>query len=80
VLDTGATNHMTRSRRLFAELDTSVTGTVRFSDGSVVDIKGKGTVLFALKSGEHRWQDGVYYIPRLMTNIVSLGQMDDVTP
>jgi hypothetical protein len=77
VLDTGATNHMTGSRRLFAELDTSVTGTVRFGDRSVVDIEGKDIILFALKSGEHRWLDGVYYIPWLTTNIVSLGQMDE---
>ena len=77
VLDTGATNHITGSRHLFAELDTSVTGTVRFGDGSVVDIEGKGTVLFALKSGERRRLDGVYYILRLTTNIVSLGQMDE---
>ena len=77
VLDTGAMNHMTGSRRLFAELDTSVTGIVKFGDGSMVDIEGKGTVLFALKSGEHHRLDGVYYIPRLTTNIVSLEQMDE---
>jgi hypothetical protein len=77
VLDTGVTNHMTGSRRLFTELDTGVTRTVRFGDGSVVDIEGKGIVLYALKSGEHRWLDDVYYILRLTTNIVSLGQMDE---
>ncbi|XP_021321312.1 uncharacterized protein LOC110437255 [Sorghum bicolor] len=76
VLDTGATNHMTGSRSVFAELNTSVTDTVKFGDGSVVNIEGKGTVLFACKNGEHRRLDGVYYIPRLTTNIVSLGQMD----
>jgi hypothetical protein len=73
VLDTGATNHMTGSRHVFSELDSGVTGTVKFGDGSVVNIEGKGTVLFALRSGEHRRLDGVYYIPRLTTNIVSLG-------
>ena len=77
MLDTGATKHMTGSRDVFAELNTSVTGTVKFGDGSVVDIEGKGTVLFACKSGEHRRLDGVYFIPRLTTNIVSLGQMDE---
>ena len=77
VLDTGTTNHMIGSRNVFAELDTGVTGTVKFGDGSVVDIKGKGTVLFACKFGEHHCLDGVYYIPRLITNIVSLGQMDE---
>jgi transposase InsO family protein len=77
VLDTGATNHMTGTRAVFAELNTSVTGTVKFGDGSMVDIEGKGTVLFACKSGEHHRLDGVYYIPRLTTNIVSFGQMDE---
>jgi hypothetical protein len=77
VLDTGAMNHMTGTRNIFAELDTAVTGSVRFGDGSVVAIEGKGTVLFTCKSGEHRRLEGVYYIPRLTTNIVSLGQMDE---
>jgi transposase InsO family protein len=77
VLDTGATNHMTGARDVFAELNTAVTGTVRFGDGSVVSIEGKGTVLFACKTGEHRWLEVVYFIPRLTTNIVSLGQMDE---
>ena len=77
VLDTGATNHMTGSRSVFAELNTGVAGTVKFGDGSVVAIEGKGTVLFACKNGEHRRLDDVYYIPRLTTNIISLGQMDE---
>ena len=54
VLDTSATNHMTGSRSVFAELNTGVIGTVKFGDGSVVDIKGKGTIQFVCKSGEHR--------------------------
>lgn len=36
----------------------------------------KGTILFAYKSREHRCLDGVYYIPRLTTSIVSVGQLD----
>jgi hypothetical protein len=77
VLDTGATNHMTGSRAVIAKLNNGVIGTVKFSDGSMVYIEGKGTILFACKSGEHRRLDGVYYSPRLTTNIVSLGQMDE---
>ena len=48
--DTGATNHMTSSRSAFFELDTGVHGTVKFGDGSVVSIKGRGTVLFNYKN------------------------------
>jgi hypothetical protein len=53
ILDTGATNHMTGARSSFSELDTGVRGTVKFGDGSVVDIEGRGTVLFKCKDGEH---------------------------
>ena len=45
VLDTGASNHMTGRREALTSLDTSVGGTVRFVDGSLVDIKGIGSVL-----------------------------------
>ena len=50
-LDTGATNHMTGARGVFSELDTSVVGTVLFSDGSVVDIKGRGMIPVIHKNG-----------------------------
>jgi len=33
--------------------------------------------LFVCKSGEHRAITGVYYIPRLNTHIISLGQFDE---
>lgn len=55
VVDIGAMNHMTGACAVFAELNTSVTGTgtVKFGDGSVVGIEGKGTVLFTCKTSEH---------------------------
>ena len=34
--------------------------------------------MFLCKNGEHRSFAGAYYIPRLTTNIVSLGQLDEV--
>ena len=76
-LDSGATNHMTGDRAAFAELDTSIIGTVKFGDGSRVEICGQGTVFFVCKTGEHRVVTGVYYIPRSNTQIISLGQFDE---
>jgi hypothetical protein len=76
-LDTGASNHMTGNRAAFTELDTNVTGSVKFGDNSAVSIEGRGTILFACKSGEHRALTGVYYIPQLRSNIISLGQLDE---
>jgi len=77
ILDTGATNHMTGARSAFAELDSGVRGSVRFGDGSTVDIEGRGTVLFRCKMGEHQRLTGVYHIPRLTANIICLGQMEE---
>jgi hypothetical protein len=78
VLDTGATNHMTGFRDTFSDLDTGIVGTVCFGDGSVIRIEGRGTILFSCKNGEHRTLRNVYFIPRLTTNIISVGQLDEV--
>lgn len=77
-LDTGASNHMTGDELAFAELRRSVTGTVRFGDGSLVDIKGRDTVMFSIDGGRHKALTGVYWIPRLKTNIISIGQLDEI--
>jgi transposase InsO family protein len=68
---------MTGVRESFTELNTSVRGTVRFGDGSVVAIEGRGSILFEARTGEHQRLDDVYFIPRLTANIVSLGQLDE---
>jgi hypothetical protein len=52
--------------------------TVRFGDDSVAQIKGRGTVAFVCKTGETRSFSGVYFIPRLTTNIVTIGQLEEV--
>jgi hypothetical protein len=66
-----------RNQAVFADLDEGVTGTVRFGDNSVVDIHGRGTVVIAVHGDEHRALTDVYFIPRLKTSIVSLGQLDE---
>jgi hypothetical protein len=76
-LDTGATNHMTGHDNVFSELDRTVQDTVKFGDGSVVNICGKGTIIFSGRHGEHKVLMGVYWIPRLKNSIISIGQMDE---
>jgi hypothetical protein len=78
VLDTGAMNHMSGCRVVFMKIDTTVLGTVRFGDDSVALIEGRGTIVFVYKNDEPRFFNGVYFIPRLMTNIVSVGQLDEI--
>ena len=76
-LDTGASNHMTSDRSQFFELSFAVGGTVRFGDSSKVSIEGRGTVLFETRDGEHKALTDVYYIPKLKSNIRSLGQLEE---
>lgn len=53
-LDNGASNHMSGNHIFFSELDETVTGKVRFGDVSKIDIMGKGTIRFIVKTGEKK--------------------------
>jgi hypothetical protein len=68
---------MTSEQSAFTEIDNKVHGTVRFGDGVVMNIEGRGTILIRCKTGEHKVLPGVYLIPRLTANIVSLGQLEE---
>lgn len=76
-LDNGASNHMTGQRSKFDVLDENVTGKVKFGDGSMVQIKGRGSIILKCKNGEERVLKEVYYIPSLCNNIISLGQLSE---
>lgn len=43
----------------------------------MVPIEGKGNIVFVGSGGEHRVFTGVFYIPKMTTNILSLGQLDE---
>ncbi|XP_076955594.1 uncharacterized protein LOC143630479 [Bidens hawaiensis] len=73
-LDNGASNHMTGNLSFFSELNKRVGGKVKFGDGSYVDICGKGSILLVGKTGEQQLLTGIYYIPSLQSNSISLGQ------
>jgi hypothetical protein len=42
-----------------------------------VQIKGQGTVAFICKNGGRQSFVGVYFIPQLTTNILSVSQLDE---
>jgi hypothetical protein len=68
---------MTGVRTTFSEIDLRVHGTVRFGDGTVTNIEGHGTILIKCKNSGHKALTGVYYIPCLTTNIISLDQLEE---
>jgi hypothetical protein len=71
-------NHMSRCRVAFTRIDTAMLDTVHFIDDSVVWIEGHMTVMFMCKNGESWSFDKVYFIPHLMTNIVNVGQLNEI--
>jgi hypothetical protein len=77
VLDTGASNHMTGTHSALTSLDDRVHGSVRFGDGSIVKICGLGSVVIQARHGQHKVLTRVYYIPKLKSNIISLGQLEE---
>jgi hypothetical protein len=76
-LDIGATHHMTGRQEFFTELDSNVRGSIKFRDAYGMEIKDVSSVIFIVKSGEHRLLIGVYYIPALRNSIISLRQLDE---
>ena len=76
-LDNGASNHMTGDLEKFKTLDDEITGKVKFGDGSTVEIKGKGTILFQSKSGDQWALTEVFFIPKLRSNLINLGQLTE---
>ncbi|GJV97076.1 zinc finger, CCHC-type containing protein [Tanacetum coccineum] len=77
-LNNGASNHMTGTKSHFRDIDESVTGRVRFGDGSYVQIKGKGSIVLGCKNNEQKIVSDIYYIPNLRSNILSLGQLTEI--
>lgn len=76
-LDSGASNHMTGDENCFTKIDFSVNGNVKIGDGTEIGIHGLGSVLFQCKNGEHLALTDVYFIPKIKSNIISLGQFDE---
>ena len=63
---------------MFATLDESVHGSVKFGDGSLVVIRGRGAVVFKGQGGHQHALSEVYFIASLRSNIISIGQLDEV--
>ena len=75
-LDTRASSHMTGMKTFSQSLDESYQGVVRFSDGSSIRYEGKVEAHVECTNGERMIFENVLYIPKLKTNILSLGKLD----
>jgi hypothetical protein len=69
---------MSGDQHKFKDIDTTVAGKVCFGDGSAVEIHGSGSILFQGTSGDQWLLLDVYFIPKLKSNMISLGQLIEI--
>jgi hypothetical protein len=74
-LDTGCSNHMTGNKKWFVKLDYSVKRSIRFEDTSQVVSAGMRSVLLKIKDGHASTINEVMYVPSMISNLISLGQL-----
>nr|KYP76789.1 Retrovirus-related Pol polyprotein from transposon TNT 1-94 [Cajanus cajan] len=73
-LDSGCSNHMAKDASIFKDIDESVKVKVRMGNDTIVESKGKGTVMVEMKKGTRLITD-VLLVPNLKENLLSIGQM-----
>nr|KYP43166.1 Retrovirus-related Pol polyprotein from transposon TNT 1-94 [Cajanus cajan] len=73
-LDSGCSNHMAKDANIFKDIDESVKVKVRIGNDTIVESKGKGTVMVETKKGTRLITD-VLLVPNLKENLLSIGQM-----
>ncbi|GJZ28589.1 retrovirus-related pol polyprotein from transposon TNT 1-94 [Tanacetum coccineum] len=75
-LDSGCSNHMTGDRRWFYSLDDTYRNHVRLGNDVRMAVMGKGHVRLEVEGITHSLTD-VYYVPDLMNNLISVGQVQE---
>lgn len=75
-LDSGCSNHMCGERSAFSELDDTFKHVVKLRNNMKMDVSGKGNVRICVNGVAHVIT-GVYYIPELKNNLLSLGQLQE---
>ena len=68
-------NHMTGNKELFSSLDTSIQSEVNLGNDCKVKVNGKGVIVVYAKDSKIRTIHDVHYVPGLMCNLLSVGQL-----
>ncbi|XP_039028838.1 uncharacterized protein LOC120162835 [Hibiscus syriacus] len=76
-LDSGCSNHITRIKLLFKELDESYKMMVKLGGDKQLQVEGKGIVAITISNGHGNIKllYNFYFIPTLSQNLLSVGQL-----
>ena len=72
-LDSGFSRHMIEDKTYFTSLENYNGGTITFGDGSLAQVKGKGSIVIP----GYPKLDRVLYVKGLKANLLSISQMCD---
>lgn len=72
-VDTSCSNHMSRSKSSFANLDENFHSTVSFGDSSTLKVMGKRDIKIQTKNGFVEMISNVMYVLDLKNNLLSIG-------
>lgn len=75
-LDSACSNHMTRTREWFVNLDEGFKHSVKLGNDLRLTVKGIGEVRFEAE-GITQVISRVYYVPELTSNLLSIGQLQE---
>lgn len=75
-LDSTCSNHITRNKDLFFNLDTNTQSfEVKLVNDIKVCLKCKGRIIVYTRDGDRRTTDDVYYVPIMKCNLLRIGQL-----
>ena len=77
MIDSGASFHFTPHREWFCEYEKYDGGDVFLEDDRKARIIGRGKVKLKLQGGRIRTLPGVFHIPALARNLISVSKLDD---
>lgn len=75
-LDSGCSNHMCGKKEYFSDFDESFRVSVKLGNNSSMVVMGKGNVRLQI-NGRAQIITGVFYVPDLKNNLLSIGQLQE---
>ncbi|WJZ92508.1 hypothetical protein VitviT2T_011498 [Vitis vinifera] len=75
-LDSGCSNHMCGNKLWFSDLDEEFRQSVKLGNNSKMTVLGKGNIRMQV-AGVTQVITGVFYIPELRNNLLSVGQLQE---
>ncbi|KAJ1385085.1 Retrovirus-related Pol polyprotein from transposon TNT 1-94 [Sesbania bispinosa] len=75
-LDSGCSNHMCGDKSKFSEMDEVFRHSVKLGNNTKMNVLGKGNVKLSINGVIFVIQD-VFYVPKLKSNLLSIGQLQE---